>query len=279
MKNPASKIKLFLFVGVYLVAGVTALSLLSIGDVFQLKEQLKTVIPLFLEINFVLILLGLTINLGIMKKIFAPLSKKQILLLVAVCVSGILLSALIPARTHRIYYDEDIYLHIAQNMNAEKKAQACNFGTNEYGEFKCFMGEYYKEPYGYSYIVSLVFRVFGTRELAAHLFNNLLCGLAVLVVFLIVFVLFDHYATALYASLLFLLIPWNLIWSNTTAAEPATAFFAGLALLFLFLYLKEKKPSLLFLAFTTLPFAVPIPARVHIASPGGSERRAAHRHF
>ena len=256
MKISAAKFKWLLVILIFIAAVALAVYLFSRGGMYQIREELKTIIPVFLEINFLLLLIGLLINLGIFRKLFGRLEKNQIVLLLVVVLIAMLCSALIPPRTHRIYYDEDIYLHIAQNLNFERKAQMCNYGTNEYGEFKCFRGEYNKEPYGYPYIISLVFRLFGDKELAAHVLNNLLYGLSVLVLFCIVFLLFEQFLPALYSAIVFLLIPQNLVWSNTAAAEPAASFFTGLALLIFFLYLKEKKPVLLFWAFAVLAFSV-----------------------
>lgn len=256
MKISATKFKWLLVIAIYVAAVALAVHLFSRGDIFQIREELKTIIPVFLEINFLLLLIGLLVHLGIFRQLLGRLTKIQAVLLLAVVLVAMLCSALVPPRTHRIYYDEDIYLHIAQNLNFEKKAQMCNYGTNEYGEFRCFRSEYNKEPYGYPYIVSLVFRLFGDKELAAHVLNNLLYGLSVLVLFCIVFLLFEQYHPALYSAIVFLLIPQNLVWSNTTAAEPAASFFTGLGLLILFLYLKERKPALLFWAFAVLAFSV-----------------------
>ena len=255
IKRP--KIQLLIFIAVYLSAITVALRLISMNNVFEIKKHLKTLIPIFLEINFLLIIIGLIINFGIFKKIFTQLlSKKKIFWLLTICLIGVLFSAFFPKRTHRIYYDEDIYLHIAQNLNYERKAQMCNYGTNEYGEFKCFQGEYNKEPYGYPYIVSLMFRIFGCNEIAAHILNNIIYGFSILVIFLIVFTLFESVTTAFYSSLIFLLIPQNLIWSNTASVELSASFFTGFALFILFLYLKERKTTLLFLTFVILPFSV-----------------------
>jgi hypothetical protein len=256
MKISAGKFRWSFVILICIAAAALTVFLFSRGDMFQIREELKTIIPVFLEINFLLLLIGLLINLGIFRRLFGRLAKNQVILLLAVVLIAMLCSALIPPRTHRIYYDEDIYLHIAQNLNFEKKAQMCNYGTNEYGEFKCFRGEYNKEPYGYPYIVSLVFRLFGDKELAAHMLNNLLYGLSVLVLFFIVFLLFEQFLPALYSAVVFLLIPQNLVWSNTTAAEPAASFFTGLALLIFFLYLKEKRPALLFWAASVSAFSV-----------------------
>ena len=242
--------------------------LFSRGDMFQIREELKTIIPVFLEINFLLLLIGLLINLGIFRRLFGRLTKNQAMLLLAVVLIAMLCSALVPPRTHRIYYDEDIYLHIAQNLNFEKKAQMCNYGTNEYGEFKCFRGEYNKEPYGYPYIVSLVFRLFGDKELAAHVLNNLLYGLSVLVLFSSCFFCSSSFYRP-FSAVVFLLIPQNLVWSNTTAAEPAASFFTGLGLLIFFLYLKERKPALLFWAASVSGVFRSIQAGIDVASLSG----------
>ncbi|MCX5908804.1 MAG: hypothetical protein NTY64_16910, partial [Deltaproteobacteria bacterium] len=51
------------------------------------------------------------------------------------------------------------------------------------------------------------------------------------------------------------MIPHNLIWSNTAAAEPSAAFFSGLTVLFFLTWLRSQKIVHLFLLAVTLPLA------------------------
>jgi len=248
-------IRFFIFVLLYFLGVFFFLLLLSSGNPHRIKEELKTIIPIVLEVNFVLIIVGIIISFDHIKRLFISFSRKERYVILALVLGSFLMSLFLPPRIHRIYYDETIYLNVAQNLAHLKRAQMCNYGTYEYGEFKCFSGEYNKEPYGYPYLVSLFFRIFGDNEIYGYILNNLLFSLAVLSVFLLSYLLFDSFLVGIYSALIYLLIPENLLWSNTTAVEPSAASLAVFSLLFLVFYLKERKNSLLFLAFVLLPFA------------------------
>ena len=61
-------------------------------------------------------------------------------------------------RTNRIFYDEQIYQNIGQNLADLRRAQMCNDGTIEDGRLRCSSGEYNKQPYAYPHLLSLVYR-------------------------------------------------------------------------------------------------------------------------
>ena len=50
------------------------------------------------------------------------------------------LTVFVAPRTNRIYYDEQIYQSIGQNLSDLKLAQMCNDGTVEYGRLQCSDG-------------------------------------------------------------------------------------------------------------------------------------------
>ena len=114
----------------------------------------------------------------------------------------------------------------------------CNEGKNDYGEYNCFRLEYNKEPNGWAYILSVIYRLFGVSELAAFLTTNLLFVLSAAAVFWIGYLLFKNFKPALYAALIFALTPEALRWSNTTAVEPSAAFFAAAAVCVVLFFLE-----------------------------------------
>src|SRR5215212_7479382 len=95
------------------------------------------------------------------------------------------LSATVAPRTNRIYYDEQIYQGVAHNLTDRHRAEMCNDGSAEYGRLQCWHGEYNKEPNGYPYLLSIVYRLVGVREAAAFRFNNVVAAIAVLVTVLL----------------------------------------------------------------------------------------------
>src|SRR5262249_51798691 len=75
-----------------------------------------------------------------------------------VAIAASVLTARVPPRTNRIYYDEQIYQGVARNMAELHRAQMCNDGIVEYGRLQCRLEEYNKEPYGYPYLLSIAYR-------------------------------------------------------------------------------------------------------------------------
>ena len=111
--------------------------------------------------------------------------------------AGFVLVVFVAPREHRIFYDEDIYVNIGQNIAMTKGSDSryetglwhmlstsarriigqtgmCNDGRNEYGDYNCFRLEYNKEPNGWPYVLSIVFRLFGVSEQAAFFTTNAL---------------------------------------------------------------------------------------------------------
>lgn len=80
--------------------------------------------------------------------------------------------------------------------------------------------------------------------------------MSAVVVFLTGHYLFRDIRVSLFSSLIYVLIPHNIIWGNTTAVEPSTALFTGMALLSLLHFLKEKTTAALFLLSVVLPFSL-----------------------
>ena len=175
--------------------------------------------------------------------------------LLLVFIVGLVLASQVAPQIHRIYYDEDIYANMAQNMAFTGQSGMANYGTFEYGEYFVNWLGYNKDPSGWPFLISLAFQLFGTDETLAFYLNNLLFAGGILIVFFIVRLLAGGTFAGLIAALVFAIIPHNLVWSNTAAAETAAAFFAGLAVLCTLVYLRTRAERHLFLLAVVLPFA------------------------
>lgn len=248
-------LKIIIIFGYLLWAFIVCLWILYYNS-WKLREQLISITPVFLAINFYLIIFAIILNFKTIKGIFANLPRSMLVTIIVIALAGAFMSGLIPPRIHRIYYDETIYEHIAQNIAYLNKAQMCNYGDIDYGEFHCYRGEHNKEPNGYTFLLSVAYRIFGCKEIVSYLMNNLIYGLAILTIFFIASILFKSYAAGIYSSLIFCFIPMNLIWSNTTSAELCSSCFAGLAFLMMLLFIKNTKPGVFFLAMIMLSFAI-----------------------
>ena len=81
------------------------------------------------------------------------------------------LTLFVAPRTNRIFYDEQIYQSIGQNLADLRLAQMCNDGSVEYGRLQCASGEYNKQPYAYPHLLSLAYRLFGVHAWTAFAVN------------------------------------------------------------------------------------------------------------
>ncbi len=142
-----------------------------------------------------------------------------------------LLTATLPPRTNRIYYDEHIYQGVGRNLSDLRRAQMCNDGNLEYGRLQCFQGEYNKQPYGYPYVLSIIYRVAGVGDAAAFRFNNVVAALTALTTALLADLLFANAWIAVLSGLVIGLLPMQLQWSNTAAAEPTAALLCAASML------------------------------------------------
>lgn len=261
-----------------------------------IRNHLKAVSPLFLEIIFLLITVTALVNLYVFLKkrrereddssgnvngtrLINAVRSPGTLMLGAIMLAGLVMLLFVVPREHRIFYDEQIYQNIAQNIAMTKgegsfkhedfsqsidnfwkrftgRAGMCNEGRNQYGEYTCYRLEYNKEPNGWAYLLSLVFRVFGVSTAATFYTNTFLFLLSVLCVYFLTHGLFHDKRSGLYAALVFTLTPEVLIWYNTVAAEPSAAFFAALAVLSVLYFVKEQSTPALVLAALVCAFGI-----------------------
>jgi hypothetical protein len=277
---------LFIVSGLVLLADCIALyAWCSSYPSFTLREHLKLVSPLCLEITFFLILatacmlIAGAVKKGSLRHVAGQFDKKIWLCLGSIMAAGFVLVVFVAPREHRIFYDEDIYVNIGQNIAMTKGSDAryetglghmlstsarriigqtgmCNDGRNEYGDYNCFRLEYNKEPNGWPYVLSIVFRLFGVSEQVAFFTTNVLFLIAILAVFFSSWLLFYDPRAALFSALVFALTPQVLIWCNTVAVEPSAACMAAFAVLAALYYLRAGSTVALFFFFFVTAFAV-----------------------
>ena len=91
---------------------------------WKLREHLQIISPLFLEITFFLVILAAALNLKVFKRVFAGITRGSWYAVGGITVIGLLITIFVVPRNHRIYYDEDIYQSIGQNIASLKSAGA-----------------------------------------------------------------------------------------------------------------------------------------------------------
>ncbi|MBF0272486.1 MAG: hypothetical protein HQL98_10525 [Magnetococcales bacterium] len=211
----------------------------------------------FLGVNATLILLTGILEsetiLGLLRRLMPG---RRLWILPALLIGGTLFTALLAPQTHRIFYDETIYLSIGQNLAHLNRAQTCHSGGESHGRMVCDRGEYNKQPNGYPFLTSLIFRLFGTSEQAAFHLNNLLLGCAAVVALLLVFPVGGGWQAGVFAAWVVILNPQNLHWFNTTAAEPAAALTVALAMLAAFHFRRTRTTPALTLLTGLTAFAL-----------------------
>jgi hypothetical protein len=193
-----------------------------------LREQLRVLQFWSLELC---VALGLALGAAVLRELAREIERRDILWMLALAILASGLTLFVAPRTNRIFYDEQIYQSVGQNLADLRLAQMCNDGSVEYGRLQCWSGEYNKQPYAYPHLLSLAYRAFGVHETTAFILNALVMAATVCAVYLLVWVLFRDRVAACFAGLLIALTPEQLTWSATAAAEPSASLACVVAVL------------------------------------------------
>jgi len=212
------------------------------------------------EVRFLaLALLLLTLCLPALWKIFktewerlAAPTRRNLLLVILLALA---LRLFLPPGDHRLFFDEDLYLNLGQNISKLGLAQNSQFGETFYGNYKNFTPYLNKETNGFPFLVSLIFSVFGVQESAVFLVLKILGGLMVIPVFGIGLLMFGE-SVGIWAALLFALLPLHIYWSASASSEPACAFFAAWAGFLPLLMTRHRETALKIAAVAVLAFAI-----------------------
>lgn len=171
-----------------------------------------------------------------LKALARQVGRRDMAIMAALAVVAIALAVFVAPRTNRIFYDEQIYQAIGQNMADMRRAQVCNDGTVTSGRLACASGEYNKQPYAYPHALSLMYRLFGVRERTAFVVNAAAFAATVCVVYLIALLMFGDRVAALVAGLCLTLTPQQIAWSATAAVEPTASLASAVTVLAAVLY-------------------------------------------
>lgn len=231
-------------------------NLLLIFMNFNISDNLLfRLVPSFLLVTYFLLFIFLSINFKYAYNEFKKIDKKILILLLLVIILGFSLRMFIAPHAHRVFFDEDIYLNIAQNIKNELKACLCDYGTTK----ECYSCISNKQPHAYSAFISILFFFFGVKESVAYTATILVGTLSILLMFAIAYLLFKKQSTALYASLIFSLMPEHIRWSATTSLETFFVLFTLLAIALFLLYFRTGSYSILTAAI--LSFAIALQGR------------------
>lgn len=179
------------------------------------------------------------------------------LIIIGIFTISFFLQGNLSPKTHRIYYDEDIYLNIGQSIAFLGKAALCNYGITEQGEYDCYDVILNKQPNAYPFLLSLLFKNTGVSEDYATLLTIVISSLSTFFIFFIAKKLYNT-SVGIYSSIIFALIPENILWSSTNASEPFLVFFSILTLSILFISFKENNLLLFVLSLLLAAFTIQI---------------------
>lgn len=226
----------WLLLGVAFIAATAAMTFwIGRTETADLKRQLSVLTPYALHSGLLLLLGGVLTA----RRIVAGSLKGMGPIWWVLPLVALIVVATLPPRTHRIYYDEDIYQNVAQNILWHGRAEMCNEGVIQHGVFDCRDSEYNKEPNSFPFMLSLLFRFTGVGESSSHFLNHVVFAVGVLASMWIAHLLFDARRIALGAGVLYLLTPENLLWGATVAAEPGAAAFTGIAVVAWILFIRN----------------------------------------
>jgi hypothetical protein len=192
-----------------------------------LREHLK--VGQFWSLELCLFL-GVICGAWILKGVFRELDRADFTRMAILAVAAISLTVFVAPRTNRIFYDEQIYQSVGQNLADLKLAQVCNEGGVQDGRLKCASGEYNKQPYAYPHLLSVAYRLTGVHGTTAFAMNAAAMAAIVCAVYVLVWLLFRDRTAALFAGLVLALTPHQILWSATAAVEPTASLAAVLAL-------------------------------------------------
>ena len=213
-------------VGWLVCAGALVAWLLATSN-GTLRDQLRFTQFWSLE----LCLFAVVVAVGyVTKNVWPELDRTDVWRIAILAAVAIGVTLFVAPRTNRIFYDEQIYQSIGQNLADLRLAQICNEGGVEYGRLKCASGEYNKQPYGYPHVLSVAYRLFGVHANTAFAVNAAAMAGIVCAVYVLTWLLFRDRDAALFAGLLLALTPQQIIWSATAAVEPSASLAAVMAL-------------------------------------------------
>ena len=221
----------------------------------ELRDQLRRSQFWFLETNFVLLAALTVVNARPLARSLLFTKRDYLAMSGAAVLSAVLAGGVAPL-TNRIYYDEQIYQGIGQNLSDLKLAQMCNDATLEYGQLQCWRGEYNKQPYGYPYLLSVAYRLGGVGYWTAARMNVICAALLVALVYVLASSLVEDRRAARVASVVAALMPQQLLWSHTAAAEPSAAVVGVFAIVAAAHFVRTRTTSALAWTVTATAFAL-----------------------
>ncbi len=222
---------------------------------------LKTEVPLYFSSFILFISLVLAFKNSIYKSL--KIFRKNLKLILLVFFLAFTIREIIPPKTTRLFFDEDIYLDMAKQIVTHFSSCLCDFGN----KFECFRCELMKWPVAHPFLLSLPFSIFGTSEMVATHFMIFLSSLSTIFIFLSSYLIFKNEKIAFLSSLILAILPIHILWSVTKAADITFSFFTSLLLFFSLLSSKSNDIKIHFLSLLALILAIQAKSEAIILIP------------
>lgn len=168
--------------------------------------------------------LGLAGLAGVARPIWIRLGPRRMAQIAVVSALGWLFAGAAPT-THRIFFDEQIYMQIGQTYAHTGKLAAASYARAEHGRFEYYNGEINKQPQGWPYVYGQAARVFGVSPRLGQEINRLAiaCSAGLLCLALMLAPWNLPKGTPIAAGLSWALTPMVCWWGRTAAVEPLAA--------------------------------------------------------
>jgi 4-amino-4-deoxy-L-arabinose transferase-like glycosyltransferase len=243
---------------IFVISAIAVIVHYTINNVQEkiIEDNLAIIEPIFLFVNFTALLGFFAINFNNIRKQLSKVNRYTWFFLFVIFLLGFFLRMYIAPHTHRLFFDEDIYLEIGKEILERGKGSLCNYADAD----GCYEYDLMKWPNGYPFILAITFLFFGVSEAVAFNLMIFLGSLSIILVFLISYLLSGKEEIGLYSALLFALIPLHIMWSATTASEPVLIFFTLLAVFCLIMATKTNSWKTCGLALVALAYAIQIKA-------------------
>jgi len=216
------------------------------------KDTLLWAIPLALFLDLILMIVAFVKSFDSLKKGFMKIDKHVWVFLLIFVLTGFYLRMFIAVHDHRTFFDEDIFLNIAQNIRYSGKACMCNYGTPT----ECYDCLLNKQPHGLQFLTGVFFLFFGVKEQVAYNIVIIMGTLSIALLFLLVYLMFRNQNIALFSALLLALTPIHIKWSGTASLAVPALFFTLATFVVFIVYTRSQNKWVFLLALSLLVYTV-----------------------
>jgi len=215
-----------LLIVIFILAYFAILNYFSYFEVQLVQDFIMKTEVLFYILT-IIALLSVLILSG--QKIYQNLKsiKKDVwIYALVIFIFALLIREVIPPKTTRLFFDEDIYLDMAKQIATHGSSCLCDYGT----KYECFKCELMKWPVAHPFLISIPFFIFGSSNLISSHFMVFLSSLSTVFIFFSSYILFKDKRIAIFSALILALLPVHILWSTTSSADVTFSFFTSVVL-------------------------------------------------